>query len=203
MELFSHIRVDNAAKKTIVLFHGTGGDEKDLLIFNDELRDLYNFIGLRGNVTEHGMNRFFIRDESGVFDQDNIKIEADKLYAFTNHLIENNGILRENIFFLGYSNGANIILASIFYHPDIVQHAVLLHPMLPFAPKTELLDLKRLSCFVSLGVSDEIVSFKDSVAVISGLKSCGADVTIKEYPSGHQITREEFRDVVDFCRKQT
>jgi phospholipase/carboxylesterase len=146
------------------------------------------------------MNRFFIRDEFGVFDQENIHLEADNVYAFTNQLIENTGLRRENILFLGYSNGANIILASIFYHPDIVQHAVLLHPMLPFTPKQELPALQKFSCFVSLGVADEIVSYNESMAVVSSLKSCGAHVHAKEYPFGHQITQEEYKDIIDFCR---
>ncbi len=82
LELFKHIYIDNKAPKTLFLLHGTGGDEHDLLPLVSELNSKYNFVGLRGNIDENGMRRFFRRFDFGKFDEQNIIEEALKLVKF-------------------------------------------------------------------------------------------------------------------------
>ncbi|MDQ5951848.1 MAG: phospholipase/carboxylesterase, partial [Patescibacteria group bacterium] len=121
LNLFQHVFIDNKAEKTLFLLHGTGGSEHDLLPLVKELSDQYNFVGIKGNIFEHGMARFFERDEFGVFDQDSITTETKKLSEFIEAWKSNRAIANENTAFLGYSNGATMIVALAFYYPELVR----------------------------------------------------------------------------------
>ena len=198
--LFKYTFIDNSSSKTIFLFHGTGGDETDFLFLNEQLDKKYNLVGLKGNVDENGMNRFFRRVSLGVFDQENIKEEVEKLRVFISEWMKTNNVTVENTIFLGYSNGANILLAFLFYHPELINNALLLHPMLPFGPK-EKLDLESKRIFLAYGTRDSMVSLEESNRLIHLLKSYNAQVTTKEYSFGHEITNSEVADAVEYLRK--
>ncbi|HEX9804960.1 MAG TPA: VOC family protein, partial [Candidatus Dojkabacteria bacterium] len=128
--LFKFFEINNKSEKTIVLLHGTGGDEYDLLsLFDEELFRNSNIISLRGNVIESGMYRFFRRFKFGEFDQENIKEEARKIKEFIEIYKKINPKVSE-IIFAGFSNGANMILNVMILYPDLVKKAALLHPMI-------------------------------------------------------------------------
>lgn len=197
LETFKYSQIDNGAKKTLFLLHGTGGDEHDLLFLDDFFGKKYNLVGLRGNVQEKGMNRFFRRVSFGVFDQENIKEEAGKLGTFIRSWMDKHNINTEDLGYLGYSNGANMLCAMLFYYPQLMKNLVLLHPMLPFEPEVKQ-SYKDTKAFVSVGLQDQMISPVESKKIIDTLMNLGVDCTVKEYDSGHEITEQEIKDVVEF-----
>lgn len=198
LQLFDHIALDNKSTKTLFLLHGTGGGKQDFLFLDELLGKKYNIVSLKGNVDEEGVSRFFKRDSMGVFDQESIKEESEKLHTFITTWIDMHKLTPEQLFFLGYSNGANMLLATLFYYPEILKQLVLLHPMLPFTIKKRSINLSQHKIFVSMGAYDQIITLSQSQELIDTLKSCGAKLTIKEYPGGHEISEKEINDVVEF-----
>jgi phospholipase/carboxylesterase len=194
--LFDHIYIDNQAPKTLILLHGTGGSKSDFLFLNDFLQKRYNLLALQGNVLEQGMARFFERTGAGVFDQNSIKAETKKLHAFINDWCAQHNCKPSDLVFWGYSNGANMILATLFYYPQSVFSAVLLHPMLPFTP--EPISLHQHNFLVTIGLHDPMVSLTDQQAVVEILEKNGAAVTTKKHEGGHELTRDQIAEAVDF-----
>lgn len=189
LSLFHHIFVDNSSDKTLVLLHGTGGDEHDLLPIAEYLNRKWNVLSLRGNVNENGMNRFFKRLEFGVFDEENIKSEAEKLKGFIDAFMKEKKISVENLTYLGFSNGANMILAFALLHKEYVRRAVLLHPMMPLNPNP--VDLSGKLFIVTYGSNDHMITPVQSKKVIENLKKFGANVKEYFHEGGHEIRKEE------------
>jgi phospholipase/carboxylesterase len=195
LRLFEHVYVDNKAEKTLFLFHGTGGDKEDLLFLNDFLSEKYNLVGMQGNVTEHGMHRFFRRHGFGIFDQDNIREEVGKLEKFILYWRSSYNLTLENSFFLGYSNGANILLALLFYYPSLLSHLVLAHPMIPFEIEKGSIDLSAHTIFLTTGDHDEMISESEQKKLIALLESCKANLMVQHYSAGHEISNTELNDI--------
>jgi phospholipase/carboxylesterase len=189
IELFEHTYIDNGAERTLFLLHGTGGGKEDFLFLDKHLKQKYNLVGVLGNEDEHGMRRFFKRKGFGVFDQENIKLESEKLSRFVQEW-------RGERYFLGYSNGANILLACLFYYPDVFKKLVLLHPMLPFKP--EVRELSDVEIFLSMGIYDEMIVKEERDAVLKMLKKLKVKMILKEYEGGHEVSEQELRDVVEY-----
>lgn len=198
INLFEYTFIDNKADDILFLLHGTGGDKEDFLFLNDHLHNNYNLVGLKGNVNENGLNRFFKHISFGVFDQENIRTEAAKMKKFI--MAWRNTYAREKMYFLGYSNGANMLLATLFYYPDVVQNVILLHPMLPFTPTHGSLDLSEHTIWITNGKSDQMILRDKQLEVIDTLESNKALLTTKEYPSGHEITNQEMTDIIAYLR---
>ncbi len=194
--LFDHTFIDNHAKKTLVLLHGTGGTKSDFLFLNESVSQSHNLLALQGNVLEDGMARFFKRTAPGVFDQDNLKEETKKLYEFLGKWTGNHTQTAEDLVFLGYSNGANMILSLAFYFPDIVFKVALLHPMIPFMPGD--IDLTGKQFFVSSGALDAMVPSEQREELVKVLEEKGAEVIAKQYPGGHEISEQEMNDAIAF-----
>lgn len=197
--MFDYTYLDNKSAKTLVLLHGTGGSKSDFLFLDQVLNQTYNLLSLQGNVIEQGMTRFFKRTAPGVFDQKNIKQEADKLKQFIEQWAKEHDGQTGDFTFLGYSNGANMILATMFYYPNLIRKAVLLHPILPFNP--EAISLANHNLFVSGGEQDTMVSKSEQQSLTKSLKKLGAEVTTIFYPRGHAISNQEITDAVSFLLK--
>lgn len=195
---FHHLYQDRGADQTLVLLHGTGGDEHDLLPLADRLTDQANLLSLRGNISENGLRRFFKRLDWGVFDEDNIRHEASQLKDFLVSFSEKQQLPLNQFIFLGYSNGANMILALLFLYPQLVKRAVLLHPMLPLQPGP--IDLSGTNIILTYGQSDQMIAAADSQQVVSTLRELGATVQEFAHPHGHEIREEEVRFVVQALR---
>lgn len=196
---FQHIFVDRGAPRTLFLLHGTGGNERDLLPLVEPLRDEYNFVGLLGNIKEDGMPRFFRRSKAGVFDQENIREEAEKLSQFIRAWCMEKSVNRSDTAFLGYSNGANMILATAMLHPSEIDQAVLLHPMLPFEMDGAKLLGKMF--LVTYGTNDLMISAEESQKVVAALKEARADVQAVHHDGGHEIQPTELEAVERFLRE--
>jgi predicted esterase len=193
---FHHLDIDNHVSKTLFLLHGTGADERDLLPLVTGLEDTYNLVSLLGNVREHGMARFFARDEQGVFDQQSIAVESKKLAQFIETWNNIHNLKSSDTAFLGYSNGANMIVALALKFPELVTKAVLLHPMLPFEPKA--IDLSHQQYFVSYGEHDQMIPAAKAKTLIATLKKLGANVEVFHHQGGHEIWPEEVEALKEF-----
>lgn len=196
---FQHVFIDNQAAKTLFLLHGTGGNERDLLPLAQPLATDFNFVGLLGNVRENGMTRFFERSGFGQFNQENIKQEAAKLAEFVQAWCDQQQLQLTNTAFLGYSNGANMILAFAFLYPELVSMAALLHPMLP-VPPTEIrnVDLSGKRFLVTYGEQDQMIMLDQSREVIDALGQAGAEVEVAAHTGGHEIQALERSAIYSF-----
>ncbi len=198
LDLFKYHQIDNKSDKAIFLFHGTGGNETDLLPLVEPFLKSHTIVGLKGNVVENGMPRFFERNEEGVFDQKSIAEETEKLVQFLKEWTKINKIKTENITFVGYSNGANFLLAMLLNYPELITKAALLHAMIPFDPKE--IDLSKHKIFISWGQYDTMILPSLSKLTVEVLQALGAKPTVCIMPSGHNITSYEVDQLHTFIK---
>lgn len=196
LELFRHYYQDNTQKRTLILLHGTGGDEKDLLPLVKGLEQSWNFLGLRGNVVEAGMNRFFARFSIDTFDEESIQEEAIKLEQFLRAWVEKHKNDCQEVAYLGYSNGGNMIVALALMYPQLVTKAVVLHGLVPMAVRE--VDLSGSEFLVSCGQNDLMIPTLESQRLVTVLESMKAGVKEVVHEGGHEIQIEELEAIQSF-----
>src|SRR6478609_1329457 len=147
---------ESAAGSPLLLLHGTGGDEHDLLPLRDSLSPGAAVLAVRGNVFENGMPRFFRRIREGVFDEDDLRRRADELAEFVVTASQAYGIEEGSLVAVGFSNGANIASAMLLQRPELLGAAVLFAAMVPFAEPPEA-NLTGKVVVVSNGVRDPLI----------------------------------------------
>lgn len=174
------------------LFHGTGGDEHQFTDLAAELKPGARRIGVRGDVSEGGALRYFKRMGEGRYDMADLARATKKLAAWVPEV----ALAGERIA-LGYSNGANIIAATLFEAPDTFDVAVLMHPLIPFTPAPQP-GLKGRRIIITAGRRDPIVPVHAAELLVQYLKEQGADVTLFWHEGGHEIRRDELLAVRDF-----
>lgn len=175
----------------LLMLHGTGGDEYDLLPLARALRPGAAILSPRGNVLENGMPRFFRRLAEGVFDLEDLAVRTDELAKFIADAVAKYKIDRDRIVAVGFSNGANIAASLMLKHPGALKGAILLSPMVPFEP-TVAPDLVGARVFIGAGRNDPIVPLTQVNRLAQLFRDTGADVTTHLHPSGHTITNDEF-----------
>ena len=175
---------------TLLLLHGTGGDEEDLLPLGRMLLPGAGMLSPRGKVLEHGAPRFFRRVAEGVFDQEELARRTEELAEFVlaacaTYQLEPGGIVA-----VGFSNGANIASSLLLRRPGVLRGAVLLSPMLPFEPEL-LPHLEGTAVFIGAGRTDPIVPVGQVEQLAAMLRSAGADVTVHWEAGGHAVAKGE------------
>lgn len=175
---------------TLLLLHGTGGNEYDMLPLAGLIDSEANVLSVRGNVSEHGMPRFFRRIAEGVFDEEDLVNRTHELNDFITTAASENGLDREKIIAVGYSNGANIAASLMYHDKDALHAAVLFHPMVPLR-KIELPDLSDKKVFIGAGVNDPISPKEETEKLAKTLKNAGAEVEIYWHQAGHSLTQDE------------
>jgi phospholipase/carboxylesterase len=183
---------------TMVLLHGTGGNENDLLEFATHFGDGWNYLSPRGKVLENGMPRFFRRLAEGVFDQEDLRFRTSELAAFIEKASRVYGFDMAKVVALGYSNGANIAASLMLSGTGTVRHAILMHPMVPFYPKQKP-DLNKSQILITAGENDPVVSRSNTLDLEKLLAEAGARVELFWHRSGHSLTREELDKAVEFA----
>lgn len=187
---FVHIFVPadspDSNKTTLLLLHGTGGNERDLLPLGRQLWPGAALLGVRGQVLEDGMPRFFRRVAEGVFDVDDLKARTEDLAQFIDAAAEQYGFSKRRLVLVGYSNGANIASSLMFLHPHYETAAILFRPMVPFEP-TVLRNFSALAVFISAGTADPIVPPDCPRQLASIFESGGADVSLFWHDGGHEL----------------
>ncbi|WP_306298986.1 alpha/beta hydrolase [Bacillus sp. OV166] len=190
----------NQTKLTLLLLHGTGGNELDLLPLAGMIDDEANVLSVRGNVIENGMPRFFRRLAEGVFDEEDLIFRTKELNEFLDEASEKYDFDRDNILAIGYSNGANIAASLLFHHQNALKGAILHHPMVP-RKGIELPDLTGKSVFIAAGTNDPICSPLESAELQSLLEKANANVEIQWENRGHQLTSQEVEAAAQWYRK--
>ena len=176
----------------LLLLHGTGGDERDLLPLGRELWPGAGLLGVRGKVSENGMARFFRRFAEDVFDIEDLKYRTEELAQFIDAASERYEFSKARLIAVGYSNGANIAASLILIHPHYAAAAVLFRAMLPFVPDL-IRDFSHFSVFLGAGRLDAIVPSGHVEELASIFESGGADVTISWRQGGHELGEDDIR----------
>lgn len=182
--------VGDAARTTLLLLHGTGGNEDDLLELGEALFPGASLLSPRGKVLERGMPRFFRRLAEGVFDQEDLAFRTDELVGFVESAAPEYHFDPAKVVAVGYSNGANIAASALLRHPRALAGAVLFHPMVPFEP-SPLPELPATPVFVSAGASDPLVPRPLTERLVELLGAAGAHVTVHWVAGGHDLTPSE------------
>jgi len=172
----------------LLLLHGTGGNEDDLLPFGAALAPGAPLLSPRGKVLENGLPRFFRRLAEGVFDLDDLRLRAAELADFVEAARRSYRL--ERPWAVGFSNGANIAAAVLLLRPDTLGGALLLRPMVPLVPDP-LPQLGGVPVEIVAGRADPIVPPPQTEALADLLRTSGARVDVDWLPGGHGLTRED------------
>lgn len=190
----------NQTKPTLLLLHGTGGTEQDLLPLANMIDDEASVLSVRGNVSENGMPRFFRRLAEGVFDEEDLIFRTKELKEFLDDSSKEYGFDRNNVIAIGYSNGANIAGSLLFHYENVLKAAILHHPMVP-RRGIELPDLTDSKVFISAGHNDPLCTEQESIDLKSLLENKGAKVSIHWENNGHQLTQTEVLAAKDWYKE--
>jgi predicted esterase len=183
---------DTQEKRTLLLLHGTGGDENALSNLGRMLLPGAGHLSPRGNVQENGMSRFFRRFAEGVLDIDDLKQRTLDLVTFIQQASEIYSFDVTQIIAVGFSNGANIAASQLLLYPETLRGAILLHPMLPFEPDT-LPALQGKPIFIGAGREDPLVPVAQTTQLADLFTRAGAQVSQIWQHGGHSISVEEVK----------
>jgi predicted esterase len=177
-------------KPALLLLHGTGGDETDLLPLGEALLPGAPRLSPRGKVLENGMPRFFRRLAEGVFDLDDLRQRTHELADFVDVAVGAYDLGERRPVAVGLSNGANIAAAMLLLRPEVLGGALLIRPMVPLTPEV-LPDLRGLPVQINAGQLDPLVPAPQSEALATLLREAGASVDLRWIAGGHALTRED------------
>ncbi len=189
------IQGSNPKRPTLLLLHGTGGTENDLLPIAQMIDHEASILSLRGDVIEQGMNRFFKRLSPGVFDYEDITLRVIQLYEFLNKACHQYGLDRDDLLGVGYSNGANMLAQLLLKKPNTLHHAILMHPM-DIDPRVESPSLSGHHILVTAGEKDPMVTKQETDALVQRLKVLNASVRVEWFQQGHQVSRDEVQTML-------
>jgi len=194
-----HIYIKGTSKQTLLLLHGTGGNENDLVSLAKYIDPTANILSVRGQVVENGMPRFFKRLSPGVFDEDDLILRTHELKSFIDTSSHTYDFDIDHIIAFGYSNGANIASSLIIYYPTLLKTAILSHPMVPFN-KIEMPDLKDIDIFIGAGNNDPIVDLNETYQLETLYKQAHANITLKVNDFGHNFSQKELDEIKNWYK---
>src|SRR2546428_5455833 len=180
---------------TLLLLHGTGGDESDLLPLGSAVAPQAALLSPRGKVLERGLPRFFRRLAEGVFDIEDLTRRTHELADFVEAAAGTYGFDAAQVVALGYSNGANIAASLLLLRPQVLAGAALLRPMLPLVPATPP-DLRGKHVLIAAGQHDSLVPASSTRQLADLLQQSGADVTMQWLSAGHGLTSADVATVI-------
>lgn len=184
----------NESALTYLLLHGTGGNERDLIPILDMIDPSANVFGVLGEVSEHGMARYFKRLSEGVFDEEDLDFRTDRLHEFVLSKCQEYGVELKKLVILGYSNGANMAQSLILRHPQSFYTVVMLHPM-NVKKNVAFEDLSHMKIFISAGQFDPICPIEETDVLEHRLKAAKAQLEVSVLNTDHRITYEEVMNV--------
>jgi phospholipase/carboxylesterase len=181
---------EDEASPTLLLLHGTGGNEEDLVPLGETLAPNAAFLSPRGKVLEYGAPRFFRRLAEGVFDHEDLLFRTHELAEFVQAASEEYGFDLSKVVAVGYSNGANVAASTILLHPGLLRAAVLFRAMVPFEPDVTP-DLSEMPIFMAAGRMDRMIPPDNTKRLADILLEAGADVDLRWHDTGHPLTYKE------------
>jgi len=177
---------------TLLLLHGTGGNEEDMIPLGQQIAPEAAILSPRGKVLENGMPRFFRRLAEGVFDIEDLKFRTYELADFVEQASEVYGFDLEHLVAIGYSNGANIAASELLLRPEILPVVILFRAMVPLVPE-KLPNLTNKYIFMSSGLDDPIVPNQEAERLFDLFKRARAKVSLNWQGSGHELTIKELQ----------
>lgn len=187
-------------KPTLLLLHGTGGNEHDLVPLGNGIDGTASILSVRGNVLENGMPRFFKRLAEGVFDLEDLAFRTEELKNFIDEAAKNYEFDRNNVVAIGYSNGANIAANLLFEYENVLKGAILHHPMVP-RRGIEIPKLAGTPVFIGAGKNDQMCPAVESEDLHAMLTNAGAQVELYWHMYGHQLTQDEVQAAKEWYDK--
>lgn len=175
----------------LLLLHGTGGNEHDLVPLARQLAPGAPLLSPRGQVSERGASRFFARLAEGVFDPAEIERRTHELADFISAATKQYGFDPARLTAIGFSNGANIAATLLLLRPEVLTGAALLRPMVVLEPSKRP-DLRAKRVLISSGTHDPIVPADHPARLAELFRSAGADVARREHSASHNLTRSDF-----------
>jgi predicted esterase len=197
---FIHEFVPGSSSRILLLLHGTGGNERDLIPLGQELDPNAALLSPRGKVLENGMPRFFRRLAEGVFDLEDLKYRTNELADFVTAAAQHYGFATDQLVAVGYSNGANIAASILLLRPEILHRAVLFRAMVPLIPDA-LPELSSGRVWIGAGDQDPIVPASETKRLGELLRRAGADVTIRFFNAGHGLTNDDVVTARDWLKR--
>jgi predicted esterase len=178
------------AAPTLLLLHGTGGTEHDLLPLAADIAPAAGILSPRGKVLEGSMPRFFRRLAEGVFDLEDLRFRTNELARFVEASADRYGLDAATIVAVGFSNGANIAASLLLLTPGVLAGAILFRAMVPIVPDP-LPSLTGTRILMSNGRADPLIPMARAEALADLFRRCGADVTLEWQPGGHNLTKRD------------
>ncbi len=197
---YKHIYIGSRNSYTLLLLHGTGGNEEDLVHLARAVDPDAGILSPRGKVLEKGMARFFRRLAPGVYDLDDLRFRAEELADFIEIASHQYGFDRSRLIAFGYSNGANIAIATMLMRPGSVAGAILIRPYFPVDLGVRP-SLKDKEILITAGERDPISPPESSIELSEGLRTLGASVELKIINAGHEIKREDIETIKTWLPK--
>jgi predicted esterase len=194
---FIHEFISGSSNRTLLLLHGTGGNERDLIPLGRELDPTAALLSPRGKVLENGMPRFFRRLAEGVFDVEDLKNRTNELADFVAAAAQHYGFAADKVVAAGYSNGANIAASLLLLRPEILSAAILFRAMVPLVPDKQP-KLSSVRVWIGAGTDDPIIPTSETKRLAELLRKAGADVTIRHFPAGHGLTMADVEAARDW-----
>lgn len=183
----------------IILLHGTGGDESDLMGLGIQVDSQATLVGIRGDVIQQGMNRYFLRNDDGSFDQENLQEKTAKLIKEIEIIVNKEDLSGKTFSLLGFSNGANVGISFLKTMDVPFKVMLLFHPN-HGQPDNKFLAQSTASVFVSYGDNDPFVTHSRFTELVRQFKEANIDLEIFTHGSGHKITSEELQAAILFYR---
>src|SRR6266487_1579440 len=187
---FVHEFVPGSSKQTLLLLHGTGGNDHVLIRLGREIDPTAAILSPRGKVLENGMPRFFRRLAEGIFDEEDLKSRTHELADFVGAAAKHYELAAEQVVAVGYSNGANIAASLLLLRPETLRAAILFRATVPLVPE-KLPDLSSVRVWIGAGNQDPITPTSDTQRLVELLRRTGAEVTIRFFNAGHGLTNRE------------
>ena len=192
---------EDSSVETLLVLHGTGGNENDLIGIGQAIAPGAAILSPRGNVLENGAPRFFRRIAEGIFDPKEVRSRGEELARFIRAAAVTYRLDPSRVFALGYSNGANIASTVMLVEPGMIQGSILLRPMVVYEPR-EKNDLSGSSVLISAGRMDPIVPTASVEQLAQLFRSANADVTVKWQLAAHSLVPSEVREAADWFALQ-
>jgi phospholipase/carboxylesterase len=189
---FKHVfrAAADPAAPTLLLLHGTGGNEHDLIPLADNIAPGAAVLSPRGKVLEGHMPRFFRRLAEGVFDLDDLRVRTRELADFVEASAVQYGFDATRVVAVGFSNGANIAASLLLLTPGVLSGAILLRAMVPIVPDS-LPSLNGTRILMSNGRADPLIPAAQAEVLADLFRRSGADVILEWQPGGHNLTKRD------------
>jgi phospholipase/carboxylesterase len=201
LQAYQHFAKQPIAGAPLVFtFHGTGGDERQLVGLVEQALPKAGIVSPRGDVSEHGANRFFRRLGEGNYDMEDLAARTVKMIGFVRSHKESNPDAR--IYGLGYSNGANILASVVLDEPNLFDRVTLMHPLIPWRLKSNPA-LKSIDVLITAGRRAPICPLPLTEALAAFLQDQGAAVTLNLHEGGHEVSQQEVSAVAEFLRRSS